>query len=161
MKSFYTYYGDNRIEIKKAPSKIVFDNCNIKNPTKFFHYNFSGSEYWSINRPLVDITFKNITLDNFNLPMVAYGDKEVPVTVNLENITLNVGDDFAETHLFKTANLKKMSFKNVVFNNYKGKEFIRNYGKHKGKVVIDGGNFDKLNLPVVTETDEQFYVDMI
>ena len=160
MKSFYTYYGDNRLVIKRAPSKIVFDNCKIDNPTKFFHYNYSGSEYWSINRPLKDITFKNMTVSNVNLPMVAYGDDNYPVTITLENVTLNIADDFSDNCLLRTANLKKLLFKNVNLNNFKGEMLVKNYGKHKGEIVLENTNISK-DLPTVVETDEKFEVEMI
>lgn len=160
MKSFYTYYGDNRLVIKRAPSKIVFDNCKVDNPTKFFHYNYSGSECWSMNRPLKDITFKNIVVSNVNLPMIAYGDDNYPVTVTLENVTINVADDFSDNCLLRTANLKKLIFKNVKLNNFKGEMLVKNYGKNTGEVVLDNTNISK-DLPTIIETDEKFEVEMI
>ncbi len=159
MKSFYTYYADNRIEIKRAPT-LVFENCVIANPTKFFHYNFSGSEEWSTICPLKNITFKNMTVSNVNLPMVAYGDKNKIIEVSLENVTINVADDFEDDCLIKTANLKKLSFKNVVINNFKGSSLIKNYGKNTGEIVFDNASYGD-NVKDIVETDEQFYVDFI
>ena len=160
MKSFYTYYGDNRLVIKRPPSKMVFDRCEIKNPTKFFHYNFSGSEEWSSNRPLVDITFKNMKVENVNLPMIAYGDKAQPVTITMENVELTLGDDFMDDCLLRTANLKKVTFKNFKLNNFKGNTLIKNYGKNNGQILLENTNFSS-ELITVFETDDKFEVEMI
>ncbi|MBQ8320700.1 MAG: hypothetical protein IJX81_07480 [Clostridia bacterium] len=160
MKSFYTYYGDNRLVIRKLPSDIVIENCEIANPEKLFHFNYSGSEQWSSNRPLGQIKLKNIKAKNLVLPMVAYGDKETPLDITFENVTVGLEDGYRDDCVFRTANLKKMVLKNFSVENFKGKVLFRNYGMNNGRLVLK--NVDGLcGVSIIEETTEPFTVDMI
>ena len=160
MKSFYTFYGDYRLHIRKQPADILIENCEIANPEKFFHYNFSGSEQWSSNLPLAQIKLKNITVKNISLPAVAYGDKEVPFDVTYEGVSLELSDDYRDNCLFRTANLKRFELKDFSVKNFKGATVLRNYGKNDGEIIFSGvTGLD--GIPAITETDEEFTVDMI
>lgn len=161
MKSFYTYYGDNRLIIKKQPSKIKIKNCKISNAVKLFHYNYSGSEFWSINRPLADVSLVNLDVDNVSLPMVAYGDKDVKFKIDINNVKIKLSDDYADDCLVRAANLKRVNLNNLKVENFNGYSVIKNYGKNEGKILLENTDFGKVNIKSVTETDEEFLVESI
>lgn len=155
MKSFYSYYADYRLEIRKMPANIVVENCTVDSPEKFFHFNFSGSECWSTNKPLTEIVFKNIVAKNLRLPIVAYGEAENPLQITFENICFEIAPDYADDCLFKTANLKRMELKNCTVKGFQGKTTVKNYGVQRGEILSD-------SFPVsVVETDEAFIVESI
>lgn len=161
MKSFYTYYADYRLIIKKKPSKILIENCTIVNPEKLFHFNYSGSECWSINRPLSNIKFKNINAKNLSLPIIAYGDKEELFKITFEDVSIELSDDYRDDCLIRSANLKKAAFNNFTVNNFKGTTAIRNYGKNTGKIEMINSSFSDSEIATITETQEQFTVESI
>lgn len=161
MKSFYTYYADNRLKINKKPSKILLENCVVNNPEKFLHYNYSGNEIWQKNRPLYDIKFKNITVKNISLPMIVYADEENPLKLEFETVRINLSDDYNDDCIMRTANLKKVKLNNFIVENFDGNTIIKNYGKNNAKVISNETVFDQTKISNLKETNESFVVDVI
>ncbi|MBO7344625.1 MAG: hypothetical protein J6U92_01660 [Clostridia bacterium] len=161
MKSFFTYYADCRLKIKKKPSKIVIENCTIDSPEKFLHYNYSGNEVWQKNKPLYDITFKNVSAKNLSVPIVAYGDKDVPFEFSFNNVAFELSKDYSDDCLIRSANLKKVVFNGFVVNNFLGKTVLRNYGKNKGRIILNNSNFGVENAKLIEEVEDTFTVEWI
>lgn len=161
MLSFFTYYADYRLVIKKLPSKILIENCMIVNPEKLLHFNYSGNEVWQKNRPLKDIKFKNITAKNISMPTVCYGDKEIPFEVEFNNIDIELSSDYSDDCLIRSANLKKVKFNNVNVSNFNGNVAIRNYGQNNGKIILKNSNLGVNTVKTIEETMDEFVVAWI
>jgi len=161
MKSFYTYYADNRLEIIKKPSKITIENCTVENSEKFLHYNYSGNETWQQNRPLYDISFKNIVVKNISMPMIAYGSQEEPFTLNLESVDILLSNNYTDDCLIRSANLKSVNFNKVCVKNFNGETVVKNYGENKGKIAINCSDFGNEIKSAIKETKQEFVVDCI
>ncbi len=90
MLSLLTNFVSSDLPVRHAPGKIVFRNCLVENADRFLHLNLSGNEPWQIGHPPKDITFEKIKAKNISLGVYCYGDCEVPVTLNLEDIDYSV-----------------------------------------------------------------------
>ena len=161
MKSFYTYYADNRLEIKRKPSDITIEDCEIINAEKFLHYNFSGSETWQKNRPLYEIGFKNVTAKGVSLSSVAYGDEREPLRIKFLNVSVEVSDDYRDDCLIRAANLKKTVFDGFKVKNFNGDTVIRNYGKIANKAVVKNSVFGSDKIVLTQNSETEFAVDSI
>ena len=161
MKSFFTYYADYRLTIKRLPSKIFVENCTITDSEKFLHFNYSGNESWQQNRPLKEIRFKNITVEGLSLPMVAYGDRDIPFKLNCENIEMELSHDYRDDCLIHAANLERIILNNFNVKNFKGKVIVRNYGNNNGKIILHDSNVGSSDIDMVEETNEKFIVTPI
>ena len=75
-------------------------------------------------------------------------------------MSLELSDDYRDDCLFRTANLKRFELKDFSVKNFKGCTVLRNYGKNEGEIVFSGVAGLE-GIPVITETDEEFTVDMI
>ncbi|MBQ8185349.1 MAG: hypothetical protein IJ037_00575 [Clostridia bacterium] len=92
MLSGFTYYADFSCKIRRQPGNITIRNCEIINADRLLHYNFSGNETWQKNRPLSDVTFEKLTARGIRLPLNAYGDSDVPLTLVMRDCSV----EFAE-----------------------------------------------------------------
>ncbi len=138
MLSFFTYYCDMRLNIRKDPSNIVVKNCEISNCDRFLHFNYSGNERWQKNRPLRDITFEGLKVENVKLPINLYGDKENPVSLNIRNSVINFNAESCGETLINAANFENILLENVISNN-SGQAVIKCWGEC-GNIKIENGN---------------------
>lgn len=153
MLSLFTNFVTNDLPVRHAPGKILIRNCLVENADRFLHLNLSGNEPWQIGNPPKDITFQNIKAENISLGIYCYGDGEVPVTLNLENVDYSVREGFEEEAVFKVAHFDEINFKNVKISNFKGNTLIKNWS--------DGGrvNTENLSCPkreLITKQTEPF-----
>ena len=162
MLSFYTYYADFRLEIRDVPGEMVIEDCEVDNPEKLFHFNFSGNERWQSNMPLGEITLKNVTATNVDKAVIAYGDEKIPLNMTIKDSRIVLGDGYRDECLFKTANLESLTLDGFDIENFHCKTLIKNYGKNNGKIDASGANIvGNQDYDVMIETDETFNIASI
>ena len=135
MLSAYTYYSDFSRPIRYEPGNILIENCRFHNTTRFLHYNFSGNEPWQRNRPLKNITFRNIVADGISMPLTLYGDQHQRVSLRLENI--RVAFDDAICDFIHACHFDKIQICDVTVENLRGESLIKKWSDD-GEVQIEG-----------------------
>lgn len=90
MLSFFTYYADRTCPIRGDAGNIVIRDCTVENADRFFHYNYFN-EQWQKGAPLTDITFERVTACGLKLPLCAWGDAYVPLSLSLKGCRLSFG----------------------------------------------------------------------
>ena len=153
MLSLFTNFVTNDLPVRHAPGKILIRNCKVENADRFLHLNLSGNEPWQIGNPPKDITFQNIKAKNISLGIYCYGDGEVPVTLNFDNVDYSVREGFEEDAIFKVAHFDEINLKNVNVTNFCGDTLIKTWSRD-GKV-----NTQNLNCPIkklITKQTEPF-----
>ena len=155
MLSAFTYYADYSLPINVSPGNIIITDCEIDMANRFLHYNYSGNETWQKNKPLESIYFRNIKATDICMPLTAYGSKDVPVTVELQNVEIAIQEGFETIDFMHAANYKKIVLDNVKLENFKGKSLIKTWSE-TGKIEINDldCNIDKDNY--VTTTEDEF-----
>lgn len=125
MLSVFTYYADKSAPIPYTQGNIQIVDCKVLNADRFLHYNFSGNEQWQLGSPLKSIRFENIEASGVSMPITAYGDKDLKVTLELKDVSI----EFTQNHLplIQCANYDKIILDNVVV---KGKvsSLLKSYG---------------------------------
>lgn len=100
-------------------------DCRVDYADRFLHFNFSGNEPWQQNRPLESIRFENIKATDISMPLTAYGDTAVPVTVELKNMEVSLREGFESIDFMRIANHKKIVLENVKIDNFAGNALIK------------------------------------
>ena len=155
MLSAFTYYADFSRDIRRQPGRILIRNCEIVNADRLLHYNFSGNETWQNNRPLEDVTFENITASGIRLPLNAYGDRDVPLTLELRGCDVSFAEiPPAFMHL---CHHRRVTLENVTVHGTGDAPLIRRWSKDG---VIEIRSCDAPNEAVV-DADEQFFAQSI
>ena len=136
MLSVFTYYGDYAVDIPNKPGNIVISNCMVDCADKLLHYNYSGNEWWQINRPLGSITFENITAKNLSMPSILYGDSREKVLFNMKNCKISMKKGFENTEFMQAANFAGIVMENIEIENCTAKTLIKTWTD--GKTEISG-----------------------
>lgn len=154
MLSAFTYYADYSLPIEVSPGNIIITDCKIDMANRFLHYNYSGNETWQKNRPLESICFKNIKATDICMPLTAYGDKNVPVTVELENVDISIQKGFESINFMHVANCKKIVLENVKLKNFTGNSLIKTWSE-AGKIEIKNleCSIDENNYVIMAEDE--------
>ncbi len=132
MLSLFTYYSDFTLQVRKKPENIVIQNCQVQNADRFLHFNFSGNEYWQCNRPLGGIRFRNVTASGIAMSLCAYGSKDEPFDLAIEDCKLEFGKEQSE--LIRAAYWKSISLKGVTAIGVNG-PLVTSWGG-KGEVCV-------------------------
>lgn len=148
MLSAYMYYSDFSRPIRYVPGNILIENCVFYDTTRFLHYNFSGNEPWQRNRPLGNITFKNIKAEGISMPLTLYGDETERVTLKIEDSEINLKENFG-SEFIRAANYDKIVLKNVKIKNFNGEALVKKWSDG-GEVILR--NADSGNNDIKTET---------
>lgn len=157
MLSFFTYYADFSRNIREYPSNIVIRDCQVSGADRFLHFNFSGNEPWQKNKPLVDITFENITATDIAMPLTAYGDREHPFTLTINNLDFSYRKGCNECAFLHAANFKDIFLKNVTVRNSDAKHLIKSWSdKNNGIFHFKNVNCRLEEKDYVTYTKEEF-----
>lgn len=109
---------DEDTPAKYEPGDIVIENCKCENADRFLHYNFSGNEIWQTNKPLGDITFRNVTASGIDMPLNGYGDDESKYTLTIENCNFSFRKECSE--FLCAANYENINIKDTVIDNING-----------------------------------------
>ena len=153
MLSAYTYYADFSREIKNIPGDIVIENCSIENTDRFIHYNFSGNEPWQKNKPLKDITFKNIKATGIKNPLTLYGGEENPITFTLLDASISFKD--AAGAFMNVCYHKKVYLKNVEITGIEKSPLIKKWS-NEGEIITENIVYDSINLEKEAMAEEDF-----
>ena len=150
MLALFTYYSDFTLQVRKMPGNIVIRNCTVENCDRFLHFDFTGTHTWQKNKPLTSVAFENISAKGIGMPLNAYGDRENPLTLKLENCDISFSEP-AECAI-RTGNFALIEAKNVRLENMNG-ALIKCYGE-AGEIRAEGvSGIDRL----MEQTNEPFY----
>lgn len=153
MLSAYTYYADFSREISETPGNILIENCNIENTDRFIHYNFSGNEPWQKNKPLNDITFKNIRAVGIKNPLTLYGGEENPITFTLSDSSISFKD--ATGSFMNVCHHKSVILKNVEVMNIETSPLIKKWSDD-GEIILENFIFNSINSETEGMAEEDF-----
>ena len=153
--SLFTYYADASVNIKNLATNIVVRDCKVSGTQRFLHFNYSGNEPWQNNKPLLDIRFENITAENIEMPLTAYGDSENPFELTLKNIEFSFREGFEHNPFMHVANFKKITLEDITVKNAKGECLIKSWSKD-GDVEFIGLNCSIPKDNLVKYTEEEF-----
>ena len=156
MISAVTYYADFSFPIEERPSNIVIQDCVIENTDRFLHYNYSGNEIWQKQRPLGDITFRNIKAKNIKMPINAYGDASDPVAVTMESIFISDSPEFSAEALVHACHYKKIVLDNVVLTSVPCKVLVKRWS-NEGEIVIRNMDSGVSEEAYVMDANEYFF----
>lgn len=95
MLSFFTYYADRTCPIREDAGNIVVRDCAVENADRFFHYNYFN-EQWQKGAPLKDIVFERVNARGLKLPLCAWGDAYVPLSLSLRGCRISFGANVPE-----------------------------------------------------------------
>ena len=157
MLSAFTYYADYSMPINTQPGNIIISDCTIDMADRFLHYNYSGNETWQKNRPLESIEFRNIKAESVSMPITAYGDKNVPVTLKLKNVEITMREGYEDIDLVHICYYDSVVFENLSVSNYKGDCIIKKWSD--GKIVLNNVNCG--NAKEVKEAYKPFFTKAI
>lgn len=117
MLSFFTYYSDKSYTDETGPGNIYITDCVVENSDRLLHYNFSGNEPWQCGASLSDITLKNITAENLVLPVTAYGDRDNPLRMYMNNVKIKLSKEYTKDYLIQCAFFQELYCENVEIKN--------------------------------------------
>ena len=156
MLSVFTYYADYSMPIPDQPGNIIIENCTVENADRFLHYNYSGNETWQRHRPLESITFRGVTAKGLRMPITAYGDKDVPVTLALEDVTISDSKEYAYPALIHACNFRRLTLRGVTVADTPLEVLIKTWSDG-GKVEFENVACPLPEDKLVTRTDEKFF----
>ena len=154
MLSVFTYYGDYSADIPNKPGNIVISDCTADGADKLLHYNYSGNEWWQINRPLTSITFENIEAKNLSMPSILYGDSRDKVFFNMKDCRISMKAGCENTEFIRAANYDEIVMENVEIENYAAKTLIKTWTD--GKLSLIGLKCGLKQKNFIEKTDEKF-----
>lgn len=159
MLSVFTYYADFSIPIEHQPGNIIIRNCKVDYADRFLHYNYSGNEMWQQNRPLQSIYFEDIDATNISMPLTAYGDVKVPVTLKISDSTISFREGYEKIDFMYVCNYDLIELKNVKLPNYQGKALLKKWSE--GKIFLSGLETQLSEDKWAVKAEERFYVQPI
>ena len=150
MLALFTYYSDFTLDVRKMPGNITIRNCTVENCDRFLHFDFTGTHTWQKNKPLTSISFENIKAEGIGMPFNAYGDRENPLTLKLENCNIAFRESI--DCAIRSGNFELIEAKNVELCNVDG-ALVKCFGE-EGKIVTE--NVTGVER-ILDKTDEPFY----
>ncbi len=150
MLALFTYYSDFTLDVRRMPGNIVIRNCTVENCDRFLHFDFTGTHVWQKNKPLTSISFENINAKGIGMAFNAYGDRENPLTLRLNNCNISFKESVDSA--IRGGNFALIEAKNSHFENVDG-ALVKCYGR-SGEILTDAvSGVDR----IVDVTDEPFY----
>lgn len=159
MLSVFTYYADFSIPIAQQPGNIVIKNCKVEYADRFLHYNYSGNEMWQQNRPLQSISFENIEATDISMPLTAYGDSKVPLTLKISDSSISFRKGYEDIDFMHVCNYDLIELKNVKLTNYHGEALLKKWSE--GKIFISGLETQLSENKWEVKAEETFYAQPI
>ncbi len=158
MLTGWCYFGDDSFIIRQQPSNITLSNCKIIGADRMIHYNYSGSDPWHSNRPLANLTLRNVVGEGIGMPLVLYGDKELPIDITLDNVHITFCEGYPAEDCMYLCNYRKLSIHNVSFSGTTGdKPIIRRWNGNNGEITAENGKVE--DIAVIADTDRPFSCD--
>lgn len=140
MLSAFTYYSDYSLPIEHQPGNIVMEDCKIEMADRFLHFNFSGNERWQANRPITDITFRNIKADGISMPITAYGAADTPFKLSLENTDIVIRNGAEVSALVHACNCESVKLTDVKLDGFNGDCLVRAWSDIPVKADVSGAD---------------------
>ena len=137
MLALLTYYADHSVEIPYQPGNLIFRNCTVENAARFLHYNFSGNEVWQMGSPLQSVRFEEVTAENVTVPLTAYGDPSVPLSLELRNVRVSFGAGMENSPCLRAAHFDRVALENVTFRGRTNGELMRLWSE-PGELICKG-----------------------
>ena len=106
--SVFSYYCDNRAEIRKTPGNVMIRNCRFKNPDAIMKLVF-GTQ-WCCNRSLSDITFESCVFEGVCKPMRLIAPPEEPLTLRMNRCVITPRVGYEDIPLIQGENVQKTEF---------------------------------------------------
>ena len=154
MLSAFTYYADFSRSIRHRPGDIVMEDCTVENVDRFLHYNFSGNEPWQRNRPLKDITFRNITAEGLRFPLTAYGEQGTPVSLRIENCSFGLADGTEGMSFMHLCHFDDVTLKNIQVHGLINAPLIRRWSD--GVPTTENLTWDDSANPFIRDAEFEF-----
>lgn len=158
MLGAFTYYADFSRKIEEQPGNIVMQNCTVKCADRLIHYNFSGNEPWQRNRPLSDITLKNISAEGIKNPITLYGAEDCPVTTKIFDSEISFENPIGA--FMNICHYKEIILRNVSVSNIKTEPLIKKWSDD-GAIIYDNFVCDSGNLMLENMAEEKFNCETI
>ena len=159
MLTAFLYHADYSRTIRRPAENIVVRNCEFINVDRFLEYNFSGSNVWQMNAPLKSITFENIRAEGIKIPLVLYGDKEVPASLTVKDTTIRFSED-AKDAFMHLCHFDTVKLLNVTAENVKSKVLLKKWSDD-GKIIIENLSCPDFDGEAEQMADEPFVCQWI
>lgn len=130
--SVFTFFTSKRV--KDVSRDIVFRNCRFSGTDRLMHYNLSGNERWQKGKGLAGLTFENVTADGLEIPLVAYGTGESPLTLTMRDCAISFRSPVDE--LIRGAFVDRISLRGVSLKGVAG-PLLRNWKGDEPKVQFE------------------------
>ncbi len=152
MLSFFTYYADKSLKIRKLPGNILIKDCVCENADRLLHYNLSGNETWQCSSPLESITFENFTATGIGMSLSLYSTVDMPIELTIRNSKISFREktpEFVRAHSYKRITLENVEIENL------DSVLVRSFG-NDGELVTDKLKTDVKAENYVVATTEEF-----
>lgn len=156
---FFIYFSEKSLHIRKSPSNIVISDCTLRNPDRFFTFIYSKKDPWQQNKPLTDITFRNMKATELRIPIMIYGSAKAPVSVLFENCELLYREDRRDNALIKVANCGDIKLMGVSTNMH-CETIIATYG-NSVRNISTKGDFTEREFKIGSWSLEDFETTFI
>ncbi len=158
MLTGWCYFGDDSFIIREQPSNITLSNCKIIGADRMIHYNYSGTDPWHSNRPLANLTLHNVIGEDIGMPLVLYGDSEIPIDITLDHVHITFRRNYSSEDCMYLCNYRKLQMNDVCFKGTEGKmPVIRRWNGNNGEITVENGTVEE--VAVVKDTDIPFTCD--
>lgn len=133
---FFIYFGDSSLQLRKFPANILISDCSIHNFLRFFTFTYKIDD-WQSNKPLTDITFRNIKVTDLHIPIMVYGSQKAPTSIFFDNCDFYYVEDRRNNPLIKAANCSDIKLSKVGTNTC-GETTIATYGNFVRNISTKG-----------------------
>ena len=149
MLSFFTYYADGTHPIRRPAAKIRIVDCTSHGTDRYFHYNY-GNEKWQRGQPLADISFIRVTATGLKLPLSAWGDPALPLSLTFKDCRL--GFERPQKELIRGAHLGTVWIDNLEVRGVDG-PLIRLWNEKAGTPQVSASGLKGVSAEVVPSSD--------
>lgn len=137
MLSVFTYFADFSMPVRETPGHITIRDCRAENVDRFLHYNFSGNEIWQKAAPLHDITFENITARGIAMPLTAYGDETMKLSLTMKNVSISFAEGHEDMDFMQVCHFDRILLDHVSIRGLKTGALVRTWGDNGELKCLD------------------------
>lgn len=141
MLDFFIFFAMKNLYVRKAPSNITISDCTMQNLNRFFTFTYKHDS-WQQNKPLADITFRNIKVTEMLFPIMIYGSEKSPVSVTFENCNFLYSEYRRNNALIKVANCGEIKLIGIGTNT-RCETIIATYGNSIRNISMKGDYSDR------------------
>lgn len=126
--AFFTYFCTDELPLPAEPGNMIFRDCVVEGPDRFFQFNFSGSDPWQSGSGVKNVRFENMKVSGISMPTVVYAAESLPVVMEMRDLTYSLREGFENIDVIQVGNFERLSFHNVSFPNNASGHLIRAWG---------------------------------